>query len=68
VVGDTLPITKKFENIMIVVVGGKESGHGYWMYVGCCLKKVTSAKINRPAAWEQLLKEAEEELGASPVY
>ena len=67
-VGNSLPITKKPEDIMIVVAGGEQSGHGYWMHVGCCPAKATSAEIELPADWEQLLTEAEEDLGPAPTY
>jgi hypothetical protein len=56
------PITSKPENIMLVVAGGEQSGHGYWMQIGTSFKPVCKA-IRLPTNWEELLKKAENDLG-----
>jgi hypothetical protein len=68
-VTDPMPITGKPENIMIVVAGGEQSGHGLWMPVGCCPKNFVSMEIKLPAqaSWDALLKQAEMDLGPLPA-
>ena len=58
-------ITSKPENIMIVVAGGEQSGHGYWMQVGPCVKPMCK-EIMLPPNWEELLEKAEKDLGPLP--
>jgi hypothetical protein len=52
---------------IVVVAGGDQSGHGYWMQVG---KKsmVVSREIKLPgkAKWDELLRQAEQNLGPIP--
>lgn len=60
---DPVPISRNPENIIIVVAGGEQSGHGYWMQVGCCTEGPTSMKIILPANWESLITQAGEDLG-----
>ena len=50
------PITKNPENIMIVVAGGEQSGHGYWMQIGTSFKPSCKA-IRLPTNWGDLVKE-----------
>ena len=64
--GEPWPITANPENITIVVAGGAQSGHMYWMQIGNT-KQVVSKEIKLPANWEELLKEAEEDLGPLPA-
>jgi hypothetical protein len=52
---------------MIVVAGGEQSGHAYWMRYGPGPITPTSAEINLPANWSELLKRAEEDLGPVPT-
>ncbi|MFH1487125.1 MAG: hypothetical protein ABIH46_13720 [Chloroflexota bacterium] len=61
-----MPITAKPENIMIVVAGGEQSGHNYWMQVGVAGPQPTSAAIQLPANWEELIRQAERVLGPLP--
>jgi len=64
--GEPLPIVSKPENIMVVVAGGEQSGHSYFMAVGLGPTEVTSAEIELPANWDELLEEAEEDMGPVP--
>ena len=52
------------EDIRVVVAGGDQSGHGYWMQP--FNMALVSAEIKVPANWDALLKEAEEDLGPLP--
>jgi hypothetical protein len=60
--GKDLPLAKP----MIVVAGGDQSGHGYWMQVGK-MSVVKSKEIKLPAKWSDLLKAAEADLGPIPA-
>ncbi|MBI2957639.1 MAG: hypothetical protein HYY32_02230 [Chloroflexi bacterium] len=59
------PITSVPENIMIVVAGGQQSGHAYWMQVGTG-RKPACKPIRLPGNWQQLLKKADQDLGPRP--
>jgi hypothetical protein len=61
--GEPWPIAIKPENIMIVIAGGKQSGHAYWMRIGCCPTQPISVEIELPKNWDALLTGAEEDLG-----
>ena len=65
--GEPWPISVKPENLMIVVAGGKQSGHGYWMRMGCCPTQPISVEIELPKKWESLIARAEEDLGPLPA-
>lgn len=58
-----MPITAKPENIMIVVAGGEQSGHNYWMQVGVAGLRPVSAAIQLPSNWDELIRKAEEDNG-----
>jgi hypothetical protein len=60
--GAPWPITIRPENLMIAVAGGKQSGHGYWMRMGCCPTQPVSVAIELPARWDALLGKAADEL------
>ncbi len=64
---DPWPITSKPENFILVVAGGHHPTHTYWMEVCGGPQKVASAKIQLPANWGQLIKQAEEDLGPTAV-
>ena len=64
--GEPWPISIKPEQLMIVVAGGKQSGHGYWMRMGCCPTQPISMEIELPSNWDSLLEKAEEDLGPLP--
>lgn len=60
---DPCPLTSKPENLMIVVAGGDQSGHGYWMQTGYSGNYVpVSKEVQLPANWEELLRQAENDL------
>jgi hypothetical protein len=61
--GQPWPISMKSENLMIVVAGGKQSGHSYWMRMGCCPLQPVSAEIMLPKNWDSLISSAEDDLG-----
>ena len=65
--GEPWPIAIKPDNLMIVVAGGKQSGHGFWMRMGCCTTQPISMEIDLPKNWEALITRAEEELGPLPT-
>jgi hypothetical protein len=60
------PICRKPEGIVIVVAGGEQSGHSYWMQTGHGGYVAKTVAIQLPAAWEDLLRKAEEDLGPMP--
>lgn len=65
---DPWPITRKPENFMIIVAGGRHPSHCYWMQTSMA-KEVVIAEIKLPAKakWDALLAQAEEDLGPIPV-
>ena len=65
--GDSWPIAVRPENLMIAVAGGKQSGHGYWMRMGCCPTQPISVEVELPKNWDTLIKKAEEDLGSIPT-
>jgi hypothetical protein len=42
--------------MMIVVAGGEQSGHGYWMQIGTSFKP-SCKEIKLPPNWDDLVKE-----------
>ena len=64
--GEPWPIAVKPGNLMIVVAGGKQSGHAYWMRIGCCPTQPISTEIGLPKNWDALIKRAEDDLGPIP--
>lgn len=63
-----MPITTAPEKIMIVVAGGEQSGHSYWLQVHGGTFGPATRPIMLPSNWERLLSEAEEDLGPLPAY
>ena len=63
---DPWPITRQARNLMIVVAGGRHPTQAYWMQ-GAQGPKTVSARIQLPAKWEQLLREADGEMGPPPA-
>jgi len=66
-VGDPWPLAADPRNIIIVVAGGEQSGHCYWMRYGPGPKNPTSAEIQLPRNWAALLHKAEEDFGPVPI-
>ena len=64
---DPMPISASPKGIKIVVAGGLQSGHLMWLQVGCSAQKPPGAEIRLPANWDELLKQAEEDLGPLPA-
>jgi hypothetical protein len=62
------PITIDQKNIMLVIAGGEQSGHTYWMQGGNGSSAATDAEIKLPANWNDLLKRAEADIGPAPVF
>lgn len=60
-----MPIARKPENIKIVVAGGRQAGHSYWVRA-IQLGVAANTEIKLPANWDQLLRKAEEDLGPIP--
>jgi len=62
------PITSRPENITLVVAGGYQGGHFYWMQNAWPAQELVSAEIQLPAKakWDAVLKEAETDLGPIP--
>ena len=62
---DPWPITRRPRNFMIVIAGGRHPTQAYWMQ-GAHGPKTASAPIRVPVKWEELLREAEADLGPLP--
>ena len=58
-----IPIAMSPSNIMIIVTGGRQSGHAHWMAPSLTVKKVITKEIALPANWRKLLEKAEMDLG-----
>jgi hypothetical protein len=63
---DPWPITSNPKNITVLVAGGRHPTHAYWMQAAQG-PKLINAKIKLPASWNELLKEAEKDLGPIPA-
>jgi hypothetical protein len=61
------PFALKPQNLMFVVAGGAQGMHSYWMDQGCCDNIPVSKVIQLPAKWDNLLKQAEKDLGPPPA-
>ncbi len=63
--GEPAPLTKSPEDLMVVVAGGEQSGHAYWMQAGVA-NGLGSKEIKLPAKWDELLEQAKNDLGPLP--
>lgn len=61
--GEPWPVAYRPDQLMITVAGGKQSGHGYYMRMGCCTLGPVTVEIELPANWDELIAKADEELG-----
>lgn len=61
-----MPVCVAPENILIVVAGGEQSGHSYWLQVHGGTHGPAQRAVRLPRAWQALLGEAEEDLGPIP--
>ena len=66
--GQDVPVTPTPDHIKLIVTGGVQSGHAYWMQVGSCQYRVASQEIKLPAKWNNLIKAAEADLSVSPSW
>jgi hypothetical protein len=64
--GDTLqdpwPLYGDPANLMIVIAGGRHPTHAYWLQ-STMATKVVNKEIILPAGWDELIKEADADLG-----
>jgi hypothetical protein len=65
--GQAIPLTAKPEQMTLVVAGGDQSGHSYWMQVGRGGNMVVSREMKLPKNWDALLKQAQKDLGPVPL-
>ena len=63
--GDMVPAVPHPEQVHIAICGGAQGGHGYWMSPFCTGLN-TAAEIKLPANWDDLLYQAEIDLGPIP--
>ena len=64
--GEPWPACFRPEQLMISVAGGKQSGHGYWLRMGCCTLEPISVEIELPQNWDELIAQADKDLGPIP--
>lgn len=57
------PLAMTPDDTRVVVAGGEQSGHSYWMQHGSSGAVPQSKEIKLPVNWQELLDKAEEELG-----
>ncbi|MBI2859318.1 MAG: hypothetical protein HYX90_09600 [Chloroflexi bacterium] len=64
---EPLPLTNASGDLMVVVAGGAQSGHAYWMQAGPGYAE-GSQEIRLPARrqWQELMEQAEKDLGPVP--
>lgn len=62
-----MPIAHGAKNIMVVIAGGDNASHSYWLQTSNTYRSI-SAEIRLPnsARWDKLLAQAEEEMGSPP--
>jgi hypothetical protein len=65
--GDDIPLVPRPELITIIVAGGDQSGHAYWMQVGSTQYRTGSSEVKLPSSWQKLLDQAETDLGPAPA-
>ena len=66
--GQDVPIVATPEQLKVIVTGGVQSGHAYWMQVGSCQYRAVSREIKLPPKFNDLIKAAESDLGVSPIW
>jgi hypothetical protein len=65
--GQDIPITPKPAQITVVIAGGDQSGHGYWMQEGHSNYTNVSKEIQLPKNWDALLAQAVTDMGPIPA-
>ena len=63
---DPVPVTPAAWQIDIAIAGGDQGGHGYFLNV-CPMGDMSDAKIELPKNWDDLLLDAEIDLGPAPA-
>jgi hypothetical protein len=61
------PLCRNPEGMVIVVAGGEQSGHSYWMQAGHGGYVAKAVAIHLPANWGQLIRKSEKDLGPLPT-
>ncbi len=64
--GQSRPVSAKPEQITIVISGGAQSAHAYWLQTPLTQNRVTVG-VKLPARWNDLIKAAEKDLGPLPA-
>ena len=65
--GKATPVTKSPNDLLIAIAGGAQSGHSWWMQAGMMSQAAISREIKLPAKWNDLIKQAEKDLGPIPA-
>lgn len=66
--GEAAPLWAKPEQLLLVVAGGDQSGHAFWMAPGGTSGYTTTdSEIKLPKNWDELIEQAEEDLGPAPA-
>ena len=64
--GGLVPMSAIPEQVTFVIGGGDQSGHGFWMQP-CSFGDISSCEAVRPKNWDELLLDAEIDLGPAPA-
>lgn len=64
--GEAAPVTPTPEQVKIMVAGGDQSGHGYWM-AAVVQGDMVSTEIELPPNWDDMMKQAEADWGPLPT-
>jgi hypothetical protein len=63
-----LPVSKTPKSLMIVVAGGEQSGHAYFMPNQGYTSMSRKIKLPAKAKWNNLMDQAEKDLGPVPAH
>jgi hypothetical protein len=66
--GQDVPLVATPQQMKVIVTGGVQSGHAYWMQIGSAQYRMVSQEIKVPARWNDLIKAAESDLGVAPSW
>jgi hypothetical protein len=64
--GKSMPLAPDPKQVLLVVAGGDQSGHGYYMPMGNANRLLMSKEVKLPAGWDALIKQAESDMGPIP--
>jgi hypothetical protein len=62
-----MPVAYAPRNILMVVAGGEQSGHSYWLQVHGGTHGPAARGVSLPENWKALLDTAEADLGPPPA-